>query len=308
MHHKSFSFVLTLVTTNKKDHEVCFTFIKNVLNDRNISIYKSNNLSNFALDIYFKCHIKDFNFMKKKIYSLNKKADLLMQKVKNRKKKLIACDMDMTIINVETINLINEKLIKNSRITNITKDAMSGKINFRDSIIARTRLLKGINKSKITSLIKQIRINEGVECVIKTMNNYGYHTMLISGGYDLIAKSIGKKIGFKEIKCNTLEIVNDHLTGNLKDKILDKKSKLLHIKNTIKRKNIKQQFTMAIGDGDNDIDMIKFSGLGVAWNAYDKVKKAADVSIGFNFKSLLYFQGYNDKEIVSTDLISKLQN
>ncbi len=56
--------------------------------------------------------------------------------------------------------------------------------------------------------------------------------------------------------------------------------------------------TLAIGDGANDIDMIKFSGLGVAWNAYDKVKLVADVSIGFNFKSLLYFQGYNDEEII----------
>ncbi len=55
------------------------------------------------------------------------------------------------------------------------------------------------------------------------MNNYGHHTMLISGGYDLIANIIGKKVGFKEIRCNTLEVVNNQLTGNLENTILDKK-------------------------------------------------------------------------------------
>ena len=298
MHHKYFSFVLTLVATNKKNYKDCIGFIKNVFNEKKTPISELKNLSNFAVDIYFTCNLINFNFMKKKIYSLNKKADLLMQHVKDRKKQLIACDMDMTIINVETVNLINENLLKNTQISSITEDAMSGNINFKESIIARTKLLKGINKIEILNLIKKIKINEGVESVIRTMNNYGYHTMLISGGYDLIVNSIGKKIGFKEIRCNTLELIDDKLTGSLKNTILDKKGKLFHLRNAIKEKNIKKNLTLAIGDGDNDIEMIKFSSLGIAWNAYEKVKLAADVSIGISFKSLLYFQGYSDSEII----------
>ena len=205
--------------------------------------------------------------------------------------------MDMTIINVETINLINDKLLKNNQIQILLR-CMSGNINFRNSIIARTKLLKGIKKVKIANLIKTIKINEGVESVIKTMNHYGHHTILISGGYDLIAKNIGKKIGFREIRCNTLEFENNQLTGNLKNTILDKKGKLSHLKSSIKNLNIKKDLTLAIGDGDNDIDMIKHSSLGVAWNAY-KSKACSRCSIGFNFKSLLYFQGFTDKEILS---------
>ena len=91
------------------------------LNERKVSVSQSKNLSNLVLDIYFTCYLEDFNFMRKKIYSLNKKADLLMQNVKYRKKKLIACDMDMTIINVETINLINDNLLKNNKISNLTQ-------------------------------------------------------------------------------------------------------------------------------------------------------------------------------------------
>ena len=299
MSYKYFQFVLTLVATNKKNYKYCLAFIQNIFNERKVSVSKSKNLSNYVLDIYFTCYLEDFNFMRKKIYSLNKKADLLMQRVKYRKKKLIACDMDMTIINVETINLINDNLLKNNQISNITKDAMSGNISFGKSIITRTKLLKGIKKIEITNLIKKIKINEGVESVIKTMNNYGHHTMLISGGYDLIANNIGKKVGFKEIRCNNLEVTNNQLTGNLENTILDKKGKLSHLKSSIKKLNIKKDLTLAVGDGDNDIDMIKYSGLGVAWNAYEKVRLVADVSIEFSFKSLLYFQGYTDKEILN---------
>ena len=299
MSYRCFQFVLTLVATNAKNYKYCRAFIQNIFDERKVSVSHSKNLSNLVIDIYFNCYLEDFNFMRKKIYSLNKKADLLMQRVKYRKKKLLVCDMDMTIINVETIDLINDNLLKNNQIPYITKDAMSGNISFRQSIITRTKLLKGIKKVEIINLIKKIKINEGVKSVIRTMNNYGNHTILISGGYDLIANSIGKKIGFKEIRCNTLEVINNQLTGNLGNKILDKKGKLYHLKNSIKKLKIKKDLTLAVGDGDNDIDMIKHSGLGVAWNAYEKVKLAADVSIRFSFKSLLYFQGFTDKEILN---------
>ena len=171
MNHKCFQFVLTLVATNKKNYKDCIAFIQSIFNERKVLVSHSKNLSNLVLDIYFSCNLEDFNFMRKKIYSLNKKADLLMQRVKYRKKKLIACDMDMTIINLETINLINENLVKNNKISNITEDAMSGNISFRKSIITRTKLLKGIKKLEIENLIKKIKISEGVESVIKTMNN-----------------------------------------------------------------------------------------------------------------------------------------
>ncbi len=297
MKNKNFPFVLTLVAINKKTFEECYLSIQKIFIERVISKPYSKKLSKYVVDIYFNCRPLEFNLIKRKIYLLKSKADLLIQKVENRKKHLIACDMDMTIINVETINLINDTLLKNSKISKITEKAMNGNLNYKESIIARTKLLKGINKSDILDLINKIKINKGVKSVIKTMNNYKCHTMLISGGYDIIADTIGKKIGFKEIRCNSLEIINNKLSGNLKNTILDKKGKLDHIKNSVKKYNIKKKMTIAVGDGDNDLEMIKYAGLGVGWNAYPKVRKIADVCIGLNFKSILYFQGYCDKEI-----------
>ena len=299
MIHRHFPFVLTLVALNKKTFEECCISIQEIFIEINITVLYSKKLSRYVIDIYFNCQTREYNILKKKIYLLKNKADLLIQKVKNRKKYLIACDMDMTIIDVETVNLINDNLLQNAQISNITEKAMNGNIDFKKSIIARTKLLKGINKRDILNLIKKITVNKGVKNVIKTMNKYGYHTMLISGGYDIIADTIGKEIGFKEVKCNSLEIINNKLSGNLKNTVLDKKGKLFHIKNTMKKYNIKKEMTIAVGDGDNDIEMIKFAGLGIGWNCYPKVSIVADVSIGKTFKSILYFQGYNDKEIIS---------
>jgi phosphoserine phosphatase len=290
--------VLTLVAINKANYQKCNIFISNIFNDRNITSIKFKKLSKFAKDFYFSCNIQDYLIIKKNLTKISNKADIVVQETQFRKKKLIACDMDMTIINLETIDLISDNLLENNKIKNITKKAMNGDINFKDSIIARTKLLKGIYKKDIKKLATNIKINNGVKSVIRTMNNFGHHTMLISGGYDIIVNDIGKKIGFKEILSNSLEISNNILTGNLNKKILDKKGKLLKFKKRMDMLKIHKEMTLAIGDGDNDIDMIKFAGLGVAWNSYPKVRKAADVSIGLKFKSLLYFQGYSDKEIV----------
>ena len=289
--------VLTLVALNRKQYEYCDFFVRNLLRDYNISSIRSKKLSLFVKDYHFQCNNKNFIIIKNTIKVLSHKADIIIQKLENRRKKIIACDMDMTIINVETINLINDHLLNNNKIKHITEKAMNGSINFTDSLLSRTKMLKGIKEKKIKNLIRKIKINSGVKSVIRTMNFFGFHTILISGGYDAIANVIGNKVGFKEIRSNSLEIKNQTLTGNLNDKIIDKKGKLKYLKKSMSLLKVPKELTMSVGDGDNDLAMIEFAGLGVAWRAYPKVRKAADVSIGLNFKSLLYFQGYSDNEI-----------
>ena len=213
-------------------------------------------------------------------------------------KKIIACDMDMTVINEESINLIAKKVLKNDEMDKLTKKAMNGEIKFKESILFRTKKLKGLEVKQILPLLKLIKFSPGIKEVIKTMNAYGSHTMLISGGYDLIANFIGKKVGFKEVISNQLVLKKNIITGHLKNTIIDREGKLKYFKNRIKKNNILLSETLAVGDGDNDISMIKHSSLGVAWRGYPKVKKVADISMGRNFKSLLYFQGYKEKEFV----------
>ena len=160
-------------------------------------------------------------------------------------------------------------------------------------------MFQGIKKSKITNILKEINITPGVKTVIKTMNHYGCHTMLITGGYDLIAEHVAKKIGFKEVISNSLIFKNNLLTGELGNEIIDKEKKLKFFKNSIYKRGIKKNRTLAIGDGDNDLKMIKHASLGIAWRAYPKVRTAADITLENDFESILYFQGYNKTKILT---------
>ena len=207
--------------------------------------------------------------------------------------------MDMTAINIETINLIGKKILKNNRMKEITQKTMQGKIDFKESILIRTKMLEGINIDDIISLIPSINITRGINNVIKTMNQNGCHTMLISGGYNILADQIGKIIGFKEIRSNKLEIKNNLLTGEIQENVIDKKAKMELFKKSIIRENIDFRESLAIGDGDNDIDMLSHASLGVAYKAYPSVNKIADVLIRNEISSILYFQGYKDYEIVT---------
>ena len=291
--------VITLVTPNKNLYKEYNLKIKNILKNYNINGYKTNKLSNFVKDYFFSCSNSHYLNIKKTINYLSEDVDICIQHKKYRRKNILACDMDMTVINTESINLINQMLLKRNEISKLTEKAMNGEISFKNSIIKRTKMLRGLTESDIKKIIKKIKINKGVKSVIRTMNNSGNHTMLISGGYDIIAKVIGKEIGFKEIVCNSLEIKNQKLTGNLSNEIIDKIGKLNYFKKRVISLNISNKRTLAVGDGDNDIDMVRYASLGVAWRAYPKLKKNSDTIISRNFKSLLYFQGYNEKNISS---------
>ena len=298
MNEKKFTAVITLVSINQLCYSSDSNYISNLIKKYNIKVFKTNKLSKFVKDFFFKVDLITFKEMKLACKShLSKGSDICIQENKYRKKKVIACDMDKTVINIETIDLIGEKILNNSKIAVLTKKAMSGGINYSNSIIQRTKILKGISINQIKQTAKYIKLTKDVDVVIKTLNKHGCHTMLISGGYEIFANIIGKKIGFKEIISNIPISNNGVLTGGLKGNIVDGKGKLIYLKKRIKNLNAKKFQTIAIGDGQNDIDMIKYASLGIAWNGFPKVKKAADVLASYDFKSVLYFQGYCDNDI-----------
>ncbi len=299
MINSALSSVLTLVCANSELYQKYSSIIENILFSNDIKLFKKQKLASYAIDYLFKINNNSFIKLEKLLKSKKfKEVDICFQKKIHRKKKIIACDMDMTAINVETINLIGEQILKNKDIQNLTKKAMQGDVGFKESILLRTQMLAGIDVNDIVSLLPDIQITPGIVNVIKTMNNNGSHSMLISGGYDIFANKIAKIIGFKEIVCNKLKIKNNLLTGEIAGRIIDRNAKLNYFKNRIKLNNINLNETMAVGDGDNDIDMIKYASLGVAWKAYPAVSRAADVSVYNDMNSLLYFQGFKHSEII----------
>ena len=290
---------LTIVSLEISSYSTAINELKKLLEKHKVKNLSTKSLSDLVLDFFFKCTFDQFEIIRKEIRNMNiYKTDIFLQEAQRRRKKIIACDMDMTVINVETIDLVGKEILKNDKISQLTKSTMNGEVGFKESIIYRTKMLKNVRIEKIVKLINNVKINPGVTRVIKTMNSFGYHTMLISGGYDIVAEIIGKKIGFKEIISNSLEIKNNIITGNIKSSIIDRKGKLEHLKEKVKNLKLNRHDTIAIGDGDNDIDMISYASVGVAWNGYPKVQSVADLKINSNFETILYIQGYKDSEII----------
>ena len=107
------------------------------------------------------------------------------------------------------------------------------------------------------------------------------------------------EIGFKEVVSNSLIFENGIVTGKLGSEIIDRDMKLKYFQKSVIENNIKSFETLAVGDGDNDIKMIEFASLGVAWKAYPKVRFAADICLNNDMKNILYFQGYSKKQIIN---------
>ncbi len=227
--------------------------------------------------------------------------DFIVQKNGNRRKKLLISDMDSTIIQQECIDEIADKLGLKEKVAAITERAMNGELDFSDSLRARVGLLEGLNANTLDDVYQNhITLMPGALELVQTMKKNGAYCLLVSGGFTFFTDKIANRTGFDENRANILEINNGKLTGKVIEPILDKDSKLEALNETIARLNIDKEDTLAVGDGANDLPMLKNAGIGVAYYAKPSVKEQVFSSINYtNLKSLLYAQGYTKEEIVN---------
>jgi len=224
--------------------------------------------------------------------------------IKDRKKKLLLADMDSTIINEESLDELGKLIGKEKQIIKITDDAMNGIVNFEDALIKRVAMLEGQSPKILDLLIKKINISEGAKELIQTMNFNGSKTVLVSGGFTFLTEHLKNILSFNHTHANSLEIKQTNgklsrLSGKVKGPILDKNSKLKYLEMYIKKYGLSHSDTICVGDGANDIEMIKKADFGVSFNG----KKILDLEANIHFKNtnlkgLLYAQGYSDKEII----------
>ena len=215
-----------------------------------------------------------------------------------RKKKLLVADMDSTIISSETLDDLAIVIGKAEEIKTITNDAMSGKIDFIESLQRRVKVLSG-TKIEVLDLIKnKISYTLGAKELISTMNNNNSVCILCTGGFHYIADKVKKDIGFKHIQANTIEIQNGIITGQVLEPIYNENSKLEFMKSISKKYNILQDETCAVGDGANDIKVIKNASFGVSFMGKEILNKEAEIIIKYSdLTTLLFIQGYTKKEI-----------
>jgi len=229
-----------------------------------------------------------------------KPIDVAQVPLANRRKRLLIADMDSTMIEQECIDELGAALGIKAEIAAITARAMNGELNFEQALKTRVKLLKGLSRSRIEEIRReQITLAPGGRTLVQTMKVHGAFTSLVSGGFTFFADYIGKRIGFDEAMANILEFDGDVLSGTVADPILGKEAKLSRLMTLAAFHDIPLAATLAVGDGANDLDMIKAAGMGVAIHAKPVVAAEAQVKIDHgDLTALLYLQGYSDDEFV----------
>lgn len=219
--------------------------------------------------------------------------DVAVIPAENRHKKLLISDMDSTMIQQECIDELADFVGKKAEISAITEEAMQGKLNFEESLISRVAHLKGLPENILQKCYdEKIILMDGAKSLLDYMRQNHSHTVLVSGGFTFFAQRVADALGFDEYHANILEFdTNQYLTGTVKSPILGKEAKLSILEKIAFEKNISLTNCLAVGDGANDLAMIKAAGLGVAYHAKPAVASAARVAIHFcGLEALIYLQ------------------
>ena len=213
---------------------------------------------------------------------------------------LVVFDMDSTLIEQEVIDLIAASIGVGEKVAAITSRAMNGELDFSASLRERARLLQGVDAEILTQLRTVITPTTGAKELIKGLKRLGCKTAVLSGGFIPLTQWLADQLGIDYAYANTLESdpATKLLTGEVLGPIVNKEKKRDLLIDIAKKENISLEQVIAIGDGANDLLMMKEAGLGVAWNAKVAVQMEADARLnGHTLLNLLHFFGLTTEEI-----------
>ncbi|MCK8786501.1 phosphoserine phosphatase SerB [Roseomonas sp. NAR14] len=216
-----------------------------------------------------------------------------------RRKRLLLADMDSTIVVGETLDELAAFAGLKERIAAITARAMNGELDFRAALRERVGMLRGLPVDALDGTWARTRLMPGAAALVATMRANGAHCALVSGGFSYFTERVAAAIGFHENFSNRLIVENGHLTGAVGEPILDRDAKLATLRRLAKQEGIDPAAALTVGDGANDLDMLRAAGLGVAFQAKPVVAAAARARVDHaDLRALLFAQGYRSSEIV----------
>jgi phosphoserine phosphatase len=228
-------------------------------------------------------------------------VDVVVQGRADRRKKLLVADMDSTIITVECIDALAARAGIGEKIAAITARTIRGELNFEDSLRERVALLSGTPIAALEDAWRQdVALTPGACSLIATMRAHGAMTALISGGFTWFTERVAEAAGFDLHRANTLIIEDGRLAGRVEEPVLGRDAKETMLRGLIDEQGLSLADSLAVGDGANDIAMLKVAGLGVAYHGVDAVREVADARIEHgDLTALLYLQGYRQSELVN---------
>ncbi|EAQ97449.1 phosphoserine phosphatase SerB [Congregibacter litoralis] len=211
---------------------------------------------------------------------------------KRPRRRLIAFDMDSTLIQCEVIDELARRAGVGDEVAGVTARAMRGELDFRQSFRERMAKLRGLDAREIEAVGNHLPLMPGARALMRTLRAQGHHTAILSGGFDYFAKKLTSQIGVNEVHANHLQIIDEQLTGDVEGEIVDAERKVLLLREIAAREGIALADTVAVGDGANDLPMLATAGLGVAFHAKPRVRESAPCAINHgSLEALLYVLG-----------------
>jgi phosphoserine phosphatase len=218
--------------------------------------------------------------------------------VYRRNRRLVAFDMDSTLIQTEVIDELAKLAGVGDEVSAITEAAMNGKLDFRQSLIRRVALLEGLGESVLADVAARLPLTPGAERLIRTLRSLGYRTAILSGGFTYFGLELQRRLGIDFVFANDLEIEGGRLTGRVSGEIVDGARKAALLRQITAEEGLRLEQTIAVGDGANDLPMLDAAGLGIAFHAKPHVRASAgQVISNLGLDGILYLIGMSDREV-----------
>ncbi len=225
--------------------------------------------------------------------------DAITTKARGRRKGLLIADMDSTIVTTETLDELAAHAGLKDKIAAITRRSMNGEIDFADALRLRVSMLRGLELSALEQTWARTTLAAGARELVATMRAHNAVTALVSGGFTFFTSRVAAMLGFDHHRANVLLDDGARLTGEVGEPILDRDAKLAALTELAAARRLKMAATLAVGDGANDLEMLKAAGLGVAFRAKPIVAAAARARVDHtSLRALLFAQGYHAGQFV----------
>ena len=269
-----------------------------------ISLQNPSPLPRACVEFSVRGRPRDIDAMRKDFLEISKdmEVDIAFQEdnVFRRNRRLVAFDMDSTLIQAEIIDELAKVAGAAKKVSAVTEAAMRGDMDFKKSLRQRVRCLAGLDASALATVAGRVSLTEGAERLISNLKSLGLKVAILSGGFTYFGERLKKKLGIDYLFANELEIKNGKLTGEVLGDIVDGEKKAALLTEIAHKEGISLQQVVAVGDGANDLPMLSIAGLGIAFHAKPKVKEGARQSIStLGLDGILYLLGLRDREALT---------
>ncbi|MDU7073674.1 MAG: phosphoserine phosphatase SerB [Streptococcus peroris] len=197
----------------------------------------------------------------------------------NKASGLCVLDVDGTLIEEEVIDLLGKEADCEEEVALLTAQAMKGELDFESSLRKRVSLLKGLSIEVFDKIYHELHLSKNAEQFIETLQGNQIEVGMVSGGFTTIVEGLAKDLGISLFAANQLEIRDGHLTGNLIGPVISREVKEETLVRWADELEVPIERTIAIGDGANDLKMLKKSGTGIAFCAKEIVKNEIPLHI-----------------------------